>query len=363
LTESKIQAYDLELRIAKKSVKAVILICVIMLPLTFLSLYSNGYNSLHLVHIVFLVLGLSTLIGETKKNVVFDSLIVTMFFSFLTLFGAYKIGLNSGVVALLLVTSLFLLAVHSLKISLMYTIPCFTLLISIVASRGENDLSELVAGIVSGNTQGYMLLSIVGILISFLFVFIMFYEYRKALAKTLDELDLKESESEYLANHDRLTGLSSVRLAQEQLDLTLKMAKRHEFKAAILHIDIDEFRLINEALGLEAGDHALKEVSKRIREMIRDTDIACRQCGDEFLVSLHFPVSIEACDQICKRLIAAFDHQVPYKDHQLKINLSIGVAIYPDHGDNQFELKNKADKAMKESEKNQKSYYTFAEKV
>jgi GGDEF domain-containing protein len=70
--------------------------------------------------------------------------------------------------------------------------------------------------------------------------------------------------------------------------------------------------------------------------------------------------SIEACDVICKRLISAFDQRDPYKEQKFKINLSVGIAIYPDHGVSQFELSTKAEKAMHVSKNNHKHHYTFA---
>lgn len=93
---------------------------------------------------------------------------------------------------------------------------------------------------------------------------------------------------------------------------------------AALHID--KFRFINDALGHDAGDYALKEVAKRIRELIRVTAVACRQGDDEFSFILHVLVSLQSCDEICNKLIAAFVQRLHCTDNEIKINLSIGTA-------------------------------------
>jgi diguanylate cyclase (GGDEF)-like protein len=107
--------------------------------------------------------------------------------------------------------------------------------------------------------------------------------------------------------------------------------------------------------------NTLKEVAKRLKEIIRDTDIACRQESDEFLVILHYPISREPYDIFCKLLLAAFDTRFAYEDHEIKINNSIGVGLYPDNGTAQFDLRSSADKAMHESKASQKHHYIFAQ--
>ena len=113
-------------------------------------------------------------------------------------------------------------------------------------------------------------------------------------------------------------------------------------------------------MGHDAGDFTLVQIADRLKDLIRDTDIACRQGGDEFLVILHYPVTREDCQHVCERLIAAFDSRIAYKEHQLKVSLSIGVSIYPDDGDNHEELRQKADKAMYRSKQKHKNSFEFA---
>ena len=364
MTVSQQQEEKLKQRIAKQLLVATLAFCIILLPLTLLSLFQNGFSNIYLVHFVFITVATSILLKNTSANHWLESSIVVMFLTLICLISNYQFGWSSASIFLLGAAGLIIFALHTLKTVALYFL-LLIILSTVLLSIGLSDasFSELIAFKGQApNTAPIWQFTANGsaLLISFTFLTILIIETRKKLSKSLIHLDEKNEQVDYLANHDHLTGLSSPRLAQEQLELTLNMAKRHEFKAAILYIDIDDFRLINDALGHDAGDYALKEVAKRIKELIRDTDIACRQGGDEFLIILHYPVSKEACDLICKRLIAAFDSRFPYKDHEIKINLSIGVAIYPDHGSSQFELRTKADKAMHESKKNHKHNFLFA---
>ena len=348
---------------AVKLVLVVIVICILLLPVTILGWYSDGYDHIHLVHFVFLTVSAALYLRHSKLLYGIDIALVTMFLTFFMLIGVYEIGINGGLIALILACSLLLTYIYGAKVSIIHFAISLILVLVILFIKPSAVIFPYATQLPTESTYFLWSYSIIAVLISFIVVSTLLSETRKKFSETMFQLDKKVEEVNYLANHDHLTGLSSQRLAQEQLELTLNMAKRHEFKAAILYIDIDEFSLINDALGHDAGDYALKEVAKRIKELIRDTDIACRQGGDEFLVILHFPVSKEACDIICKRLIAAFDQRVPYNDHEIKINLSIGVAIFPEHGDSQFELRSKADKAMQHSKQNNKHSFTFADEV
>jgi diguanylate cyclase (GGDEF)-like protein len=346
-------------RFSSKLAFVTITICAIGLPVSIGNWIQYGFNNIHLVHFVFIAVAGAIYFSSSKQKIIIDTILVTMFLSFLILIGANEYGLSIGLLVLLISSSLIIAVLHNVKFSFIYS----TLMVIFVAGAIWFLNNKLIVPIPSDSPTfiNAFTYSIVSVLISFALIGVLLIELQSALTKSLTEIDAHGKQLEYLANYDALTGLSSPRLAQEQLELTLKMAKRYEFKAAVLHIDIDGFRLINEALGRDAGDYALKEVAKRIKELIRDTDIASRQSGDEFLVILYYPISKLACDIICKRLIAAFDARVPYKDQEIKINLSIGVAIYPDNGETQFELRAKADKARHVSKNIQQHNFTFAD--
>jgi diguanylate cyclase (GGDEF)-like protein len=309
-----------------------------------------------------MALAIAVYCRASKQKMMIDTILVSIFLLLLIIIGAYEYGLSSGLIALLLTFSSVILVTHNRKVSAVYSIMTTAIVAAVIFFLTNDPIVPTLSNNSAVTFVNASVYSILSVLISFTLIGTLLINFQNTLTKSITELDKQAQQIEYLADHDHLTGLSSARFAQEQLELTLKIAKRHNFKAAILCIDIDKFRLINDALGHDAGDYALKEVAKRIKELIRDTDIACRRGGDEFLVILHYPVSIEACDVICQRLIGAFDKRVPYKDHEIKISLSIGVAIYPEHDDTQFELRTRAGKAMyiSKDKYNDKHHFTFA---
>lgn len=349
--------------IANKLMLALVILCCIGLPISLARWPSLGFQAVFVLHIALSILTVFMYYRPNKTNYKVDYLYIAVFLNLIGFMALFSFGLQSGGFIHFIFSAFIIAGIYSFRASVIYLV---------AVSMGSSGLGFLFSqGIIEyviepntyANSLGAWSIAIFsGVVTSTLFL-TAGYAYYKELKAALQQLEIQNEKVEYLANHDHLTGLTSPRLAQEQLDLTLNLAKRHSFRAAILYIDVDDFKLINDALGHDAGDFALKEIANRLKELIRDTDIACRQGGDEFLVILHYPVTKEACEEICRRLISAFDARLPYKEHEIKINLSIGVAIYPDDGEKQDELRIKADKAMYTSKKQQKNNYLFADQI
>jgi diguanylate cyclase (GGDEF)-like protein/PAS domain S-box-containing protein len=173
------------------------------------------------------------------------------------------------------------------------------------------------------------------------------------LANTLKEI-------QELANQDPLTGLPNLRLLQERFFNMVSMSKRQGWKAAIIFIDLDEFKGVNDLYGHIVGDMVLKMVAERLMHIIRKTDTVARIGGDEFLiiqteVNDSTAVSLVA-DKIICQLTAPFD----LAGNEVRIGASIGIAMYPTHGDNIQLLIKKADNAMYKAKSLGKQSYIFA---
>ncbi|MDT0581465.1 diguanylate cyclase domain-containing protein [Brumicola blandensis] len=353
----------LKAEIANRLMLALVILCCIGLPISLARWPNLGFQLVFAVHILLTASTIIMYFRPTKENYKVDYLYISAFLTLLAAMGLYSFGLQSGGFIHFIFAAFIIAGIFSLKASIIYLIfsSSGTAMLGLLFSQGT--ITHVIEPNIYASSMGAWSIAIFsGVITSTLFLTAGYAYYRK-LKSSLELLETQNEKVEYLANHDHLTGLTSPRLAQEQLDLTLNLAKRHSFKAAILYIDVDDFKLINDALGHDAGDFALKEIANRLKDLIRDTDIACRQGGDEFLVILHYPVTKEACEEICRRLISAFDSRLPYKEHEIKINLSIGVAIYPDDGERQDELRIKADKAMYTTKHQQKNNYLFADEL
>lgn len=169
------------------------------------------------------------------------------------------------------------------------------------------------------------------------------------------ELEKQKAQSEFLANHDALTGLPSQRLFTERFKLAKSYAERHQSKVVVLFIDLDGFKAVNDTHGHDAGDVLLQHVAKQIGVAIRDMDTACRMGGDEFLVILSELNNIQQAQNCANRILKAVNEPMTYQQISLSVGCSIGGAIYPDDATDLDPLRKTADLrmyAVKQSGKN-----------
>jgi len=168
------------------------------------------------------------------------------------------------------------------------------------------------------------------------------YRLRYSLVQIKEQKDIIEKQ----ATHDTLTGLPVLRLARDRWDKAIGRAKREQSRAAILFIDLDDFKAVNDTFGHDAGDHVLKSVADRLSESIRDVDTAARIGGDEFIVILNGINSSDDASAVAEKLMSVIPQAIDYNNNPINIGASIGVAIYPDHASNSDELLKHADTAM-----------------
>jgi diguanylate cyclase (GGDEF)-like protein/PAS domain S-box-containing protein len=167
----------------------------------------------------------------------------------------------------------------------------------------------------------------------------------------------------YLAHHDVLTGLPNRALLDERLDHELLRARRSGQGVALMFIDLDGFKTINDSLGHAAGDQLLQEVGRRLRASIRDADTAARLGGDEFLVVMSDLAHPEDAARLAAKLLALLAEPVDIGGRPVTVSASIGVAVYPQDGADRGTLMMAADSAMyaaKAHGRNHVSFYTRA---
>jgi diguanylate cyclase (GGDEF)-like protein/PAS domain S-box-containing protein len=150
----------------------------------------------------------------------------------------------------------------------------------------------------------------------------------------------------HLAQHDFLTGLPNRMLLTERLSQAIGLAQRNSTQVALLFIDLDFFKHINDSLGHAVGDELLKAVSERMVNCVRATDTVCRQGGDEFVILLSEIERPQDAALAVDKLFATFSEPVHIGVHELHVSLSIGISIYPGDGMNAESLMQNADAAM-----------------
>jgi diguanylate cyclase (GGDEF)-like protein/PAS domain S-box-containing protein len=163
----------------------------------------------------------------------------------------------------------------------------------------------------------------------------------------------------YHAQHDFLTGLPNRMLLLERLTHEIAMSKRRHKKIALLFLDLDRFKQINDTHGHAIGDHLLQNVAAELRDCVRNTDIVSRHSGDEFVVLLTEIEVIEDVTQVADKILARFSAPRTIDGLELQIALSIGIAVYPDSGTDADALIRNADKAMYTTKASGRNGYQF----
>jgi len=150
----------------------------------------------------------------------------------------------------------------------------------------------------------------------------------------------------HIAHHDALTGLPNRSLLHDRLDQALTQAARSEHSLAVMFLDLDRFKTVNDTLGHHVGDQLLKHVAERLREAVRAADIVSRLGGDEFVVILPEISGRDDATLVAQKIIAALAPPVVVEGKLLYATPSIGISIFPDHGGEAYGLMKHADTAM-----------------
>lgn len=183
--------------------------------------------------------------------------------------------------------------------------------------------------------------------------------YVVSMALDVTEQKLAQAQIEFLAYHDALTQLPNRLLAKDRMELAILAADRTQTKSALLFLDLDNFKTINDSLGHVVGDALLKQVAIRLRDSVRDTDILSRQGGDEFLIVLGGITDSDAIMVVAEKILESLTQPFDIEHHELSTSLSIGVAVYPDDGSDFDTLLKKADTAMYQAKESGRNTYRF----
>ncbi|WP_227875073.1 EAL domain-containing protein [Oceanisphaera profunda] len=167
-----------------------------------------------------------------------------------------------------------------------------------------------------------------------------------ALFADITHIRENEDQIRKLAYYDALTQLPNRRLLEDRLEHAVRHAHRHQQRLAVLFIDLDHFKQVNDSLGHAAGDELLLEVSKRMAARLREDDTLARLGGDEFIVLLPDLTDADEVTAIARRLIEAVGQPVLLNNQQFRVGCSVGISLYPDDASNAQQLLQHADAAM-----------------
>lgn len=176
----------------------------------------------------------------------------------------------------------------------------------------------------------------------------------------LSDTQAQEKEARHLSLHDAVTGLPNRSLFNDRLKTALAQARRHSWRLAVMFIDLDGFKSVNDSHGHDAGDKVLKIVSERLQASVRGADTVGRQGGDEFLF-LMLEVNDEVdVENAATKILENIAQPCELDGLSLTVKASIGIALYPEHGKSAKVLLKNADSAMYKAKQSDKGYVLYA---
>jgi diguanylate cyclase (GGDEF)-like protein/PAS domain S-box-containing protein len=167
-----------------------------------------------------------------------------------------------------------------------------------------------------------------------------------SVSRDISERRQAEAQIEYQAYHDALTGLPNRLLFRDRLTIALAHAKRAQTPLAVMFLDLDRFKFVNDTLGHSLGDELLRAVAARLRAVLREGDTISRMGGDEFTVLLGDVTAAEDAAKTAQKLLETIAHPLRVEGHELYLTTSIGIAMFPEDGDTAEALLKNADSAM-----------------
>jgi diguanylate cyclase (GGDEF)-like protein/PAS domain S-box-containing protein len=184
-------------------------------------------------------------------------------------------------------------------------------------------------------------------------------ELERMVGERTAELREAREHAQHLADHDALTGLPNRRLLEDRLTQALALSQRNRKQTAVMFVDLDRFKAINDSLGHTVGDAVLKEVASRLVKQLRVGDTVCRIGGDEFVVVL--PESKRSTDaaNVAAKILETLSQPVQVADRELAVTPSIGIAVFPEDGRDAAMLIRNADAAMYHAKESGRANYQF----
>jgi diguanylate cyclase (GGDEF)-like protein/PAS domain S-box-containing protein len=183
--------------------------------------------------------------------------------------------------------------------------------------------------------------------------------YDISVVEDISDRKVAEDRVEYLATHDELTRLPNRAMFGQMLEHAIESAQRHHRRCAVLFIDLDRFKFVNDSLGHEAGDLLLKEMADRISQCMRKSDVLARLGGDEFVVLLEEESDSAAAADVAKRILSRVLAPIDIMGHECRVTASIGIATFPVDARDAATLMKHADMAMYVAKEEGKNNYQF----
>src|SRR5712691_3823828 len=181
----------------------------------------------------------------------------------------------------------------------------------------------------------------------------------RGVGKDISERKQDEEHIHFLANHDALTSLPNRAMFNDVLSLAIQNARRYNRNFAVLFIDLDRFKIINDTLGHEAGDKLLREMGSRLTQTVRSSDVVARLGGDEFVVLVQEVSEAKQVEAVARKILSALVQPMVTQGQECRVTASIGICMFPAEAQDEHVLMKNADIAMYRAKEDGKNNYKF----
>lgn len=337
-----------------------LLLAAVGMPISLSRVFTFGWQPVYVVQLLIAICVILLHLFRYRLSFSFKLTFLVVSLFLLSFMGLKTFGLASGGVPFLILLQFLAASFYRPHVGLIYFILTSILFIGVGISFITGNLEiQVNFNAYMTNISAWMSVWIVFTVISIV-AFHAMGMMQHTLLVLLREVEHQRDEIHHLANHDHLTGLPTMRLAQDRLKMAIHHADRNNEKVAILFIDLDGFKQINDRLGHECGDYTLKEIARCMSQIVRTDDTVARRGGDEFLVILGGITDLSYVSIIAQRIIDGISRPILYNHVSFALSASIGISIFPDNSRSIEKLQHLADEAMYSVKNAQKNNFMFS---
>jgi diguanylate cyclase (GGDEF)-like protein len=339
------------------------IIALIGAPASVLRYLSTGWLTLYTIHLIVAVIVVFLFMLRKKISYKLKSIFLIFLFASVGILGLYNLGILGAGFWWIIVTCFLTSTLYSLRAGII-SVFLATVVVVIAGYCYSNEIISLPfdANTYIKSTSSWVSLLIATTVMPFI-VFQALASYQYATIGLLKEVERQNLLIQKMATHDQLTGLLLLNQANEKLALAIEKANKSGKKVALLFVDLDGFKMVNDNYGHDAGDYVLEKVAKRMLKQINKRDTACRIGGDEFILIFPEVTDVEQIKQTAQNIVDDIARPFNYLGLSIYIGSSIGISLYDDHANNPKLLRILADKAMYSVKESGKNGFAFVEDI
>ncbi len=346
--------------VVNKLLTGCFIIAALGVPASLSRIPTTGWMPLYGFHALLGVTAITTYLLRRRLSASLKMAVIVMLFYGVGIVGLINLGMMGAGLWWLVVSSLLLGVLYSPRVGLWATSASF-LFVAIVGYGFINgyltlamDANQYITSVASWATL------IIATSIMPYFVFQAIATLQSETESLVKEVQRQRDEIKRLATHDQLTGLLMPKALEDRLDNAILRSHRTGKRLALMFLDLDRFKAVNDTYGHAAGDHVLKVMGERFTEALRAVDSKGRIGGDEFVFVLESPGDTRQIALIAQRLVDAASTPIEFGDFTLQVGASVGISLSPEDGGSAVTLRRAADRAMYDAKAAGRNTFRFA---